>query len=70
MTRPVKASRLAVSQVEAADVSAPMPDASMLPVGFDTAAWTRAACEASGVPFAVEDPVALAKLRDLVEHPA
>lgn len=38
--------------------------------GFDVAAWAREACEASGVPFAVEDPVALAKLRDLAEHPA
>lgn len=43
---------------------------SVLPDDFDVLAWTRAACEASGVPFAVEDPVALAKLRDLVEHPA
>jgi hypothetical protein len=44
--------------------------ASALPADFDVTSWTRAACEASGVPFAVEDPVTLAKLRDLAEHPA
>ena len=43
---------------------------SALPDDFEVLDWTRAACEASGVPFAVEDPVTLAKLRDLVEHPA
>jgi hypothetical protein len=45
-------------------------EATTLPTDFDTVAWTRAVCEASGVPFAIEDPVVLAKLRDLVEHPA
>lgn len=49
-------------------VSAVMSSA--LPDDFDVLVWTQAACEASDVPFAVEDPVALAKLRDLVEHPA
>lgn len=44
--------------------------ASTLPDDFDVVEWTRAACEASRVPFAVEDPVTLAKLRDLAEHPA
>ena len=43
---------------------------SALPDGFDVEAWTRAACDASGVPFAVEDPLALLKLRDLAKHPA
>lgn len=32
--------------------------------------WTRQACEASGVSFAVTDPVALDRLRTLVSHPA
>jgi hypothetical protein len=41
-----------------------------LPAGFDVLAWTRAACAASGVPFAVEDPVVLGRLRTLTEHPA
>ena len=41
-----------------------------LPPNFDVVAWTREACEASGVPFAVEDPVALGRLRALMEHPA
>lgn len=45
-------------------------EASALPADFDMTAWTRAACEASGVPFAVEDPLTLAKLRDLAEDPA
>jgi len=41
-----------------------------LPPNFDVVAWTREACEASGVPFAVEDPVVLGRLRALMEHPA
>ncbi len=41
-----------------------------LPPDFDVVAWTREACEASGVPFAVEDPVVLGRLRALMEHPA
>jgi hypothetical protein len=41
-----------------------------LPPGFDVVAWTEAACEASGVPFEVIDPVVLARLRTLMEHPA
>lgn len=36
-----------------------------LPPGFDPVAWTREACERSGVPVGVSDPVALAKLRVL-----
>lgn len=36
-----------------------------LPPGFDPVAWTRDACERSGVPVGVTDPVALAKLRVL-----
>lgn len=36
-----------------------------LPPGFDAEAFTRQACERSGVTFAVTDPVALAKLRVL-----
>lgn len=36
-----------------------------LPPGFDPVAWTRQACERSGVPVGVSDPVALAKLRVL-----
>lgn len=36
-----------------------------LPAGFDLVAWTRQACERSGVPFGVSDPVTLAKLRVL-----
>lgn len=43
---------------------------SALPKGFDVESWTRAACDASRVPFAVEDPVVLAKLRNLAMHPA
>lgn len=46
------------------------PGASGLPPGFDVTAWTRAMCEASGVPFGVEDPVVLGRLRMLMEHPA
>lgn len=36
-----------------------------LPPGYDVGAWTREACERSGVPVEVSDPVALAKLRVL-----
>lgn len=36
-----------------------------LPPGFDPVAWTREACERSGVTVGVTDPVALAKLRTL-----
>lgn len=36
-----------------------------LPPGFDLVAWTRQACERSGVTVGVSDPVALAKLRVL-----
>lgn len=36
-----------------------------LPPGFDAEAFTRQACERSGVTFAVTDPVALSKLRVL-----
>ncbi len=36
---------------------------------FDVREWTRQACEASGVSFAVTDPVALERLRTLVAHP-
>ncbi|MFV4913129.1 hypothetical protein PFZ49_06095 [Microbacterium lacticum] len=36
-----------------------------LPPGFDPVAWTRQACERSGVPVGVTDPVALTKLRVL-----
>jgi hypothetical protein len=36
-----------------------------LPPGFDPVAWTRQACERSGVTVAVTDPVALGKLRTL-----
>lgn len=36
---------------------------------FDVQEWTRQACEASGVSFAVTDPVALNRLRALVAHP-
>ena len=36
-----------------------------LPPGFDPVAWTREACERSGVPVGVSDPVTLAKLRVL-----
>ncbi|MGO1920130.1 MAG: hypothetical protein ACTH07_02060 [Microbacterium sp.] len=36
-----------------------------LPPGFDVEAFTREACERSGVSFAVTDPVALSKLRVL-----
>jgi len=41
-----------------------------LPPGFNVAAWTRQACERSGVPVGVSDPVTLAKLRVLTrpEH--
>ena len=41
-----------------------------LPPGFDVVAWTEAACEASGVPFVVADPVVLGRLRTLITHPA
>lgn len=43
---------------------------SVLPEGFDVVAWTRAACEASGVSFAVTDPVALRIPDRLMKHPA
>lgn len=46
------------------------PRSSALPGGFDVQEWTRQACEASGVSFAVTDPVALDRLRTLVSHPA
>lgn len=46
------------------------PKAQALPGGFDVQEWTRQACEASGVTFAVTDPVALERLRTLVAHPA
>lgn len=46
------------------------PQAPALPGGFDVQEWTRQACEASGVTFAVTDPVALERLRTLVAHPA
>lgn len=46
------------------------PRSSVLPEGFDVQEWTRQACEASGVSFAVTDPVALDRLRTLVSHPA
>ncbi|MGO3658779.1 MAG: hypothetical protein ACTJFS_15725 [Micrococcaceae bacterium] len=36
-----------------------------LPPGFNVVAWTRQACERSGVPVGVSDPVTLAKLRVL-----
>lgn len=36
-----------------------------MPPGFDVAVWTREACERSGVPIGVTDPVTLAKLRVL-----
>lgn len=36
-----------------------------LPPAFDAEAFTREACERSGVTFAVTDPVALSKLRVL-----
>jgi len=52
------------------DPTAAAQEATAIPEGFDVASWAREACEASGVPFAVEDPVTLAKLRDLAEHPA
>ncbi len=42
---------------------------SLLPDGFDVTEWTRAACENSGVPFAVADPVTLRKLTKLIRHP-
>lgn len=38
-----------------------------LPPGFDPEAFTREACERSGVSFAVTDPVALSKLRVLTK---
>lgn len=44
-------------------------DISHLPAEFDVTEWTRQACEASGVSFAVTDPVALDRLRALVAHP-
>lgn len=40
-----------------------------LAIDFDIREWTRQACEASGVSFAVTDPVALDRLRALVAHP-
>ncbi len=52
------------------DPTATAQEEAAIPEGFDIAAWAREACEATGVPFAVEDPVTLAKLRDLAEHPA
>lgn len=36
-----------------------------MPPGFDVVVWTREACERSGVPIGVTDPVTLAKLRVL-----
>ncbi len=66
MTAPTEPGNGAADAVQPAAVAS----SSLLPEGFDVAAWAQAACEASGVPFAVEDPVVLAKLRDLVKHPA
>lgn len=56
------------TSAEHASTGDPAKDA--LPPNFDVVAWTREACEASGVPFAVEDPVVLGRLRALMEHPA
>jgi hypothetical protein len=44
-------------------------DDSVLPPGFDVAGWVWQACQASGVPFAVADPIVLGRLRTLVAHP-
>lgn len=41
-----------------------------LPPDFDAEAFTREACERSGVTFAVTDPVALSKLRVLTKSEA
>lgn len=45
------------------------PQTPALAGDFDIREWTRQACEASGVSFAVTDPVALDRLRALVAHP-
>lgn len=63
--------RQAVAALPCAKLADPCSEQapSALPAGFDMTAWVLRACEASGVPFALEDPVALAKLRNLVKHP-
>ena len=40
------------------------------PEGFDVVAWTREACERSGVSFAVTDPLVLDRLGTLARFPA
>lgn len=59
-----------MDKVHADAVETVQKEATGLPAGFDVQAWTQAACEASGVPFGVEDPVVLGRLRTLMEHPA
>lgn len=59
-----------VTQVDA-ETRERVPVATLvLPPGFDVVEWTRKACEASRVSFAVTDPVVLRKLDHLIRHPA
>ena len=53
---------------ETASPTPTAPSVSSLPPGFDVEEWTRSACEASGVPFAVNDPLALRKLSVLTSR--
>lgn len=58
-----------MDEISVATVVAVDREVSALPSGFDVAGWARRACESSGVPFAVADPVVLQRLLTLVAHP-
>ncbi|WP_159500713.1 hypothetical protein [Microbacterium sp. 18062] len=59
-----------MSQVRAETPETVAAARTVSPSAFDVVAWTRQACEASGVSFAVTDPVVLRKLDHLIRHPA
>ena len=54
-----------MSKLRPADKPSLIPGITHRTGGFDIVAWTRKACEQSGVPFGIEDPIALEKLRIL-----
>ena len=60
---------MVVDETRAGTVEVADREGSVLPPGFDIAGWARQACESSGVPFAVADPVVLGRLRTLVTPP-
>ncbi len=54
------------NRIEQADDSA---DRSHLPPGFNAETWAREACQKSGVPFGIEDPLTLRRLAVLTRNP-